>query len=177
MTGLLSNRQMSLVTHLLSVLPATGLFISVLRFLHLRRRIWAWLNITSLVGLCITFLGLTFVGNFQVNVRPGEGPGGPAHRLGELMADCFFWLQLFNQKTMHNVGTSMAFIVGILACWLQSYITLRADINREGKAAAAARLLLAGSTTACMILCILHRPVWAQFAAPASRGRCRLDPG
>lgn len=61
---------------------------------------------------------------------------------------------------IHNFGTLMTFGLGVLFCWVQSYITLRVNIENEGRMASIIRFLLSGSVTVCMILCILLlRPV------------------
>ncbi|TDH02348.1 hypothetical protein EPR50_G00171950 [Perca flavescens] len=53
---------------------------------------------------------------------------------------------------IHNVGTLMTFGLGTLYCWVQSYITLRVDLNNEGRKAGIIRFLLSGSITVCLIV-------------------------
>ncbi|XP_047425965.1 transmembrane protein 150C [Mugil cephalus] len=102
-----------------------GFVIAVLRYLQLRNRnIKPWLNVTSLVAFSAGCFGMTLVGNFQI----------------------------FNMKMIHNVGTQMTFGLGTLFCWMQSYITLRVNLNNEGRKVAVARFLLSGAITVCIIL-------------------------
>ncbi|XP_044030830.1 transmembrane protein 150C isoform X2 [Siniperca chuatsi] len=101
-----------------------GLIIAVLRYLQLKHIIdKVWLNVGSLVIFSIACFGMTLVGNFQ----------------------------LFTQKMIHNIGAFLAFGLGMLFCWAQSYITLRVNIKNEGRKAAIIRFLLSGSITVCMI--------------------------
>ncbi|XP_061589853.1 transmembrane protein 150C-like [Cololabis saira] len=107
-------------------LMAFGAFIiGLLRYVQLKNRIdKAWLNAVSLVIFSIACLGMTIVGNFQ----------------------------LFTLWTAHMVGTEMAFGLGTLFCWMQSYITLRVNLKNEGKLVAVARFLLSASITLCIII-------------------------
>ncbi|XP_032395092.1 transmembrane protein 150C [Etheostoma spectabile] len=102
-----------------------GFLIAVLRYLQLKHRTpHQWLNVGSLVAFSIGCFGMTLVGNFQ----------------------------LFTEEMIHNLGTLMTFGLGTLYCWVQSYITLRVDLKKEGRKAGIVRFLLSGSITVCMIL-------------------------
>ncbi|KAM6903076.1 transmembrane protein 150C [Xenentodon cancila] len=103
----------------------TAFIIGLLRYVQLKNRIdKAWLNTVSVVIFSIACVGMTIVGNFQ----------------------------LFTLWTIHMVGTEVAFGLGTLFCWMQSYITLRVNLNNEGKPTAIARFLLSASITLCIIL-------------------------
>ncbi|KAM4635334.1 transmembrane protein 150C isoform 1-T2 [Polymixia lowei] len=100
-----------------------GFIIGVLRYLHLKPRV-PWLNKGSLLALSLACFGMTLVGNFQV----------------------------FFVRSIHDIGTYMTFGLGTLFCWVQSVITLKANLRNEGKKAGILRLLLSASITVCMIL-------------------------
>ncbi|KAM4528088.1 transmembrane protein 150C [Odontesthes bonariensis] len=102
-----------------------GVIIGILRFLQLYHRIdKAWLNFVSMLAFLFGCFGMTIVGNFQ----------------------------LFAMGTLHDFGTLMTFGLGILYCWMQSYITLRVNLKNEGRNVAVARFLLSASITLCLIL-------------------------
>lgn len=102
-----------------------GFIIAVLRYLQLKHRIdKQWLNVSSLLMFSVGCFGMTLVGNFQ----------------------------LFNEESIHNIGTFMTFGLGTLFCWLQSYITVRVNLRSEGRKAGVLRFLLSASITVCMIL-------------------------
>ncbi|KAM3599447.1 uncharacterized protein V6R79_005730 [Siganus canaliculatus] len=115
-----------------------GLVIGVLRYLQLKPRITrAWLNAGSLVAFVLACFGMTLVGNFQV----------------------------LTEMTIHNVGTLLTFGLGLLFCWVQSFITVSTNIKNEGWKAGAIRFLLSGCITLCLIchesLIFLQRHVYA----------------
>ncbi|XP_008299041.1 transmembrane protein 150C [Stegastes partitus] len=102
-----------------------GFIIAVLRYLQLRNIFdKSWLNFGSLVGFSVGCFGMTLIGNFQ----------------------------LFNQLIIHNSGTLMTFGLGCLFCWVQSYLTLRANLKNEGRSIAIARFLLSAVITLCIVL-------------------------
>ncbi|XP_068191605.1 transmembrane protein 150C isoform X2 [Antennarius striatus] len=101
-----------------------GFLIAILRYLQLKHRIQVWLNVVTLVGFSFVCFGLTLVGNFQ----------------------------LFHQTIIHNIGTFMTFVLGTLFCWVQSFITLRVNMNNEGKVVGVARFLLSAVITVCMVV-------------------------
>lgn len=101
-----------------------GFVTAVLRFIQLKP--WmekAWLNVGCLLVFSAGCFGMTLVGNFQ----------------------------LFHEEMIHNLGTFMTFGLGVLFCWVQSYITLKVDIEGEGRRTAVVRFLLCGAITVCMI--------------------------
>eukprot|EP00064_Thunnus_orientalis_P018782 superscaffoldBa00004443_g18888 len=59
---------------------------------------------------------------------------------------------LFLEEMIHNLGTFMTFVPGTLVCWVQTYITLKANFKNEGKTVGIIRFLLSASITVCMIL-------------------------
>lgn len=102
-----------------------GLIIAVLRYLQLKKALdKSWLNFGSLLAFSIGCFGMTLIGNFQV----------------------------FNQMMIHNLGTFMTFGLGCLFCWVQSYLTLRANLRNEGRRTAIARFLLSAAITLCIII-------------------------
>ncbi|XP_026210986.1 transmembrane protein 150C-like [Anabas testudineus] len=102
-----------------------GFIIAVLRYFQLKHRIDnPFLNTSSLVAFSVGCLGMTLVGNFQ----------------------------LFTQERIHNLGTSMAFGLGTMFCWVQSYITMKVNLRNEGMKVAIVRVLLSGCITVCMML-------------------------
>ncbi|XP_055369118.1 transmembrane protein 150C-like isoform X1 [Betta splendens] len=102
-----------------------GFIIAVLRYLQLRPRVnKAWLNVVSLVTFSVACFGMTLVGNVQV----------------------------FTQMKVHDFGTCLTFGVGSIFCWLQSYITLKVNLMKEGKKVAIVRFLLSGIITVCIVL-------------------------
>uniref|UniRef100_W5MXM6 Transmembrane protein 150C n=2 Tax=Lepisosteus oculatus TaxID=7918 RepID=W5MXM6_LEPOC len=99
--------------------------ISVLRYIHLKPKVRKpWLNIGSLVALSLACFGMTLVGNFQLS----------------------------NDEELHNVGTSMTFGFGTLACWIQSVLTVKVNLKNEGRRVGIPRFLLSGAVTLCMLL-------------------------
>ncbi|KAM4719648.1 transmembrane protein 150C isoform 1-T2 [Anableps anableps] len=97
----------------------------MLRYFQLKTKIdKRWLNIVSVVCFSIACFGMTVVGNFQ----------------------------LLEMGLIHDGGTLLAFGLGTLYCWLQSYITLRVNLNNEGRIVAICRFLLSGTITLCIIL-------------------------
>uniref|UniRef100_A0A3Q1EL26 Transmembrane protein 150C n=1 Tax=Acanthochromis polyacanthus TaxID=80966 RepID=A0A3Q1EL26_9TELE len=102
-----------------------GWIIGILRYLQLKKAVdKSWLNFGSLLCFSIACFGMTVVGNVQV----------------------------FNQMMIHNSGTIMTFGPGCLFCWLQSYLTLRADLRKEGRKTAIARFLLSAVITLCIVI-------------------------
>uniref|UniRef100_A0A3P8S6H8 Transmembrane protein 150C n=1 Tax=Amphiprion percula TaxID=161767 RepID=A0A3P8S6H8_AMPPE len=102
-----------------------GLIIVVLRYLQLKKTLdISWLNFGSLLSFSVGCFGMTLIGNFQ----------------------------LFNQMMIHNSGTLMTFGLGCLFCWVQSYLTLRANLRNEGRRTAIARFLLSAVITLCIVI-------------------------
>ncbi|XP_058472570.1 transmembrane protein 150C isoform X1 [Solea solea] len=102
-----------------------GFFIALLRYLQLKRTsVKPWLNFVSLAAFTIGCFGMTLIGNFQV----------------------------LNELEIHNVGTLMTFGLGILFCWMQSYITMSVNLRGEGRRIAILRFLLSGTVTVSMIV-------------------------
>ncbi|XP_040914122.1 transmembrane protein 150C [Toxotes jaculatrix] len=102
-----------------------GFIIAVLRYHQLKHVIdKPWLNVGSLVLFSIGCFGMTLIGNFQ----------------------------LLTEKAIHNSGTFMTFGLGTVYCWVQSYITLKANLKNEGRKVAIVRFLLSASITLCMVL-------------------------
>lgn len=102
-----------------------GFLIAVLRYFQLKHTVnMAGLNVASLVVFSLGCFGMTLIGNFQ----------------------------LFYQQRIHNLGTSLTFGLGTLFCWIQSYITLKANLRNEGKKVGVIRFLLSASITVCAVL-------------------------
>ncbi|XP_070706812.1 transmembrane protein 150C [Pempheris klunzingeri] len=102
-----------------------GFIVVVLRYLQLKPILdKQWLNVGCLVAFSAGCFGMTLVGNFQ----------------------------LFAEEMIHNLGTFMTFGLGTLFCWVQSYITLKVNMQNEGRKAGVLRFLLSGSITVSMIL-------------------------
>ncbi|KAF3701742.1 Transmembrane protein 150C [Channa argus] len=105
-----------------------GLIIAVLRYLQLKHRVnKPWLNMSSAVAFSGSCFGMTVVGNFQIGALT---------------------------KT-HTMGMFSTFGLGLLFCWIQSYVTIKAKLMNDGKKVGIIRFLLSGSITVCMILSIL----------------------
>ncbi|KAK1174379.1 transmembrane protein 150C [Acipenser oxyrinchus oxyrinchus] len=99
--------------------------IAGLRYIQLKPRMHTpWLNIGSLVALCLACFGMTLLGNFQLS----------------------------NDEELHNVGTSMTFGFGTLACWLQSVVTLKVNLKNEGRTIGISRVLLSAAITLSVLL-------------------------
>ncbi|XP_041826600.1 transmembrane protein 150C isoform X2 [Melanotaenia boesemani] len=125
-------------SEVMSLAAFLGFIIGILRYLQLKNRSdKAWLNFVSMLAFCVGCFGMTLVGNFQ----------------------------LFNMLLIHNVGTLMTFGLGTLYCWVQSYITLRANLQNEGRPVAIARFLLSASITLCFILAYALVPFSLMHAA------------
>ncbi|KAK1884530.1 Transmembrane protein 150C [Dissostichus eleginoides] len=91
-----------------------GFILAVLRYLQLKHTVVSQcLNACSLLAFSFACFGMTLVGNFQI----------------------------FTEDMIHNFGTLMTFGLGTLFCWVQSYITLRANLKNEGRKA--------GSSASC----------------------------
>ncbi|XP_038615149.1 transmembrane protein 150C [Tachyglossus aculeatus] len=102
-----------------------ALVVAVLRFLQLKPKVLTpWLNAGGLVALCLASFGMTLLGNFQLS----------------------------NDEEIHNVGTSLTFGFGTVACWLQAVLTLRTNIKNEGRKTGILRVLLSASITLCVVL-------------------------
>nr|XP_057920942.1 transmembrane protein 150C isoform X2 [Doryrhamphus excisus] len=102
-----------------------GFLTGILRYVQLKGRAdMPCLNLCSLAVFSAGCFGMTLLGNFQV----------------------------LTSMAIHNLGTFMAFGLGVVYCWLQSYITLKANLNGEGKKVGAVRFLMSGCITVCMIL-------------------------
>ncbi|XP_018414505.1 PREDICTED: transmembrane protein 150C [Nanorana parkeri] len=102
-----------------------ALIIAVLRFIQLKpKTINPWLSISGLVALCLTSFGMTLLGNFQLK----------------------------SNELIHNVGTSMTFGFGAIACWIQSILTFKINIKNEGKITGIPRVILSATITLCVII-------------------------
>ncbi|XP_034752893.1 transmembrane protein 150C [Etheostoma cragini] len=106
----------------------------------------------------ISPLGSTYSGARYLEVsnkRHPKAADGETHQTTDiqpLMVCPVFQLKVFTEEMIHNFGTLMTFGLGTLYCWVQSYITLRVDLKKEGRKAGIIRFLLSGSITVCMIL-------------------------
>ncbi|XP_029940325.1 transmembrane protein 150C isoform X2 [Salarias fasciatus] len=99
-----------------------GLLIGLLRYLQVRRRLVSvWLNRCSLAAFSTACCGMSLLGNFQI----------------------------FPQLVVHNLGTALTFGLGLVFCWTQAVITLKAD--QGSRAGAAVRFLLSACITLCMV--------------------------
>ncbi|XP_008109204.1 transmembrane protein 150C isoform X2 [Anolis carolinensis] len=102
-----------------------ALVVAVLRFIQLKPKVLnPWLNVSGLVALCLASFGMTLLGNFQ----------------------------LTNDEEIHNVGTSLTFGFGTLACWIQSALTLKINLKNEGRKAGIPRVVLSAAITLCVVL-------------------------
>uniref|UniRef100_A0A8C9L2K5 Transmembrane protein 150C n=1 Tax=Pavo cristatus TaxID=9049 RepID=A0A8C9L2K5_PAVCR len=59
---------------------------------------------------------------------------------------------LSNDEEIHNVGTSLTFGFGTLACWIQSALTLKINLKNEGRKAGIPRVALSAGITLCVVL-------------------------
>ncbi|KAK2541743.1 Tmem150c [Columba guinea] len=59
---------------------------------------------------------------------------------------------LSNDEEIHNVGTSLTFGFGTLACWIQSALTLKINLKNEGRKVGIPRVVLSASITLCVVL-------------------------
>ncbi|NXW63181.1 T150C protein, partial [Eurystomus gularis] len=102
-----------------------ALVVAVLRFIQLKPKVLnPWLNVSGLVALCLASFGMTLLGNFQLS----------------------------NDEEIHNVGTSLTFGFGTLACWIQSALTLKINLKNEGRKVGIPRATLSASITLCVVL-------------------------
>uniref|UniRef100_A0A8V0XMJ4 Transmembrane protein 150C n=1 Tax=Gallus gallus TaxID=9031 RepID=A0A8V0XMJ4_CHICK len=102
-----------------------ALVVAVLRFIQLKPKVLnPWLNVSGLVALCLASFGMTLLGNFQLS----------------------------NDEEIHNVGTSLTFGFGTLACWIQSALTLKINLKNEGRKAGIPRVALSAGITLCVVL-------------------------
>ncbi|KAM6346371.1 transmembrane protein 150C isoform 2-T3 [Podargus strigoides] len=102
-----------------------ALVVAVLRFIQLKPKVLnPWLNVSGLVALCLASFGMTLLGNFQLS----------------------------SDEEIHNVGTSLTFGFGTLACWIQSALTLKINLKNEGRKAGIPRVALSASITLCVVL-------------------------
>uniref|UniRef100_A0A3Q1HST6 CWH43-like N-terminal domain-containing protein n=1 Tax=Anabas testudineus TaxID=64144 RepID=A0A3Q1HST6_ANATE len=102
-----------------------GFTIAVLRYRQLKHRMdKPWLNISSLVVFSFACVGMLITANipFSVNFR------------------------------ISNIGCYITFGLGLLFCWMQTYITLKVNLMNEGRKVGFIRFLLSASITVCMIL-------------------------
>ncbi|KAG8593660.1 hypothetical protein GDO81_000916 [Engystomops pustulosus] len=60
--------------------------------------------------------------------------------------------QLKSNELIHNVGTSMTFGFGTIACWIQSILTFKINIKNEGKKTGIPRVILSATITLCVII-------------------------
>nr|XP_047930351.1 transmembrane protein 150C isoform X5 [Anser cygnoides] len=104
---------------------SSALVVAVLRFIQLKPKVLnPWLNVSGLVALCLASFGMTLLGNFQLS----------------------------NDEEIHNVGTSLTFGFGTLACWIQSALTLKINLKNEGRKVGIPRVALSASITLCVVL-------------------------
>ncbi|KAM4809766.1 transmembrane protein 150C isoform 2-T2 [Rhinophrynus dorsalis] len=116
-----------------------ALVIAVLRFIQLKpKAINPFLSVSGLVALCLTSFGMTLLGNFQLK----------------------------NSEQIHNVGTSMTFGFGTLACWIQSILTFKINIKKEGRKAGIPRVILSAAITLCVILYFIFLSQGLHIHAP-----------
>ncbi|TWW66265.1 transmembrane protein 150C-like [Takifugu flavidus] len=102
-----------------------GVILFCYRFIQVKPRLKeVWLNVSALVANCISCFGMTLAGNFQYSADP----------------------------TIHNIGAWLMFVVGSVACWLETWITIKIDIKNEGMKIGIIRALLSGVITICMVL-------------------------
>ncbi|XP_078081118.1 transmembrane protein 150C-like [Mustelus asterias] len=108
-----------------SFLPATVLFIAILRYSQLKPLLKKpWLNILGVVAQSFASLGMTLVANFQLS----------------------------NDAITHNTGTVLILGFGALVCWVQVILTFQTNINNEGLKAGLFRGLLATAVSLIIIL-------------------------
>ncbi|KAJ3604999.1 hypothetical protein NHX12_027050 [Muraenolepis orangiensis] len=107
-------------SHVMNFAAFVGLVIGLFRYLQLKPKV-PWLNLASLVTFSLACFGMTLVGNFQLS----------------------------SSIDIHNVGSGLAFVLGMVYCWLQSVITLRLNLRR--KCVAMVRFLLSAAITTSMI--------------------------
>ncbi|XP_068089738.1 transmembrane protein 150C isoform X2 [Hyperolius riggenbachi] len=116
-----------------------ALIIAVLRFIQLKpKTISPWLSISGLVALCLTSFGMTLLGNFQLK----------------------------SNELIHNVGTSMTFGFGTIACWIQSILTFKINIKNEGKRTGIPRVILSATITLCVIIYFIFEWQKKNFSEP-----------
>ncbi|XP_010014355.1 PREDICTED: transmembrane protein 150C [Nestor notabilis] len=102
-----------------------ALVMAILRFIQLKPKVLnPWLNVSGLVALCSASFGMTLLGNFQLS----------------------------SDEEIHNVGTSLTFGFGTLACWIQSALTLKINLKNEGRKVGIPRVALSASITLCVVL-------------------------
>lgn len=102
-----------------------GFIIAIFRYLQLKNTLYKpWLNAISLLAFSSGCFGMTLIGNFQ----------------------------LFAEEEIHNFGTLLTFGLGTLFCWIQSYITLKVNLKKEGFKTSILRFLLSVAITVCFIL-------------------------
>ncbi|KAK7883198.1 hypothetical protein WMY93_029372 [Mugilogobius chulae] len=112
-------------TQVMNIGAFAGIIIAVFRYLQLKKTLCKpWLNNISFLAFSIGCFGMTLIGNFQ----------------------------LFAEEEIHNFGTFLTFGLGILFCWIQSYITLKVNFRQEGFRTSILRFLLSGGVTVCFIL-------------------------
>lgn len=102
-----------------------GFIIALFRYLQLKNTVCKpWLNRISLLAFSSGCFGMTLIGNFQ----------------------------LFVEEEIHNFGTFLTFGLGTVFCWIQSYITLKVNLKKEGFRTSILRFLLSAAITLCFIL-------------------------
>lgn len=102
-----------------------GFIIAIFRYLQLKNTLYKpWLNAICLLTFSSACFGMTLVGNFQV----------------------------FVEEEIHNFGTFLTFGLGTVFCWLQSYITLKVNLKKEGFKTSILRFVLSAAITVCFIL-------------------------
>uniref|UniRef100_A0A3B5MJ24 Transmembrane protein 150C n=1 Tax=Xiphophorus couchianus TaxID=32473 RepID=A0A3B5MJ24_9TELE len=112
-------------SEILNLAAFAAFVVGILRYFQLKTKLdKRWLNIVSVVCFSITCFGMTIVGNFQ----------------------------LLEMWVTHNLGTFLAFGLGNLYCWLQTYITWKVNLNNQGKVVAIGRLVLSAAISLCIIL-------------------------
>ncbi|XP_014913586.1 transmembrane protein 150C [Poecilia latipinna] len=112
-------------SEILNLTAFAAFVVGILRYFQVKTKLdKRWLNIFSLVCFSVACFGMTIVGNFQ----------------------------LLEMWVIHNGGTLLAFGLGNLYCWLQSYITWKVNLNNQGKVFAIGRVVLSAAITFCIIL-------------------------
>uniref|UniRef100_A0A3B3TQN8 Transmembrane protein 150C n=1 Tax=Poecilia latipinna TaxID=48699 RepID=A0A3B3TQN8_9TELE len=114
-------------SEILNLTAFAAFVVGILRYFQVKTKLdKRWLNIFSLVCFSVACFGMTIVGNFQ----------------------------LLEMWVIHNGGTLLAFGLGNLYCWLQSYITWKVNLNNQGKVFAIGHLMF----SYCLPVFILDSP-------------------
>ncbi|XP_039614732.1 transmembrane protein 150C isoform X1 [Polypterus senegalus] len=112
-------------SQVMNVSAFAAFVIGVFRYVQVKPKIIKpWINISSLTAFSLFCIGVSLIGNFQLD----------------------------GDEEVHNFGTGMAFGFGTYLCWIQTLITFQINLRSEGRILGFTRLTLSAAITFLMVI-------------------------